>query len=225
MAACLARGRGNLSRVEERVLDLGGVPTRLYESGSDHLLLYGHRGTLSKDHDRSVLLCRKFADETGLTVVSIDAPHHGARRPRSGDPANDRRLMEEAVVTGGEQTAADWKAVVEALGLGPAVAYVGFSLGAMHGTIAAAAIPTLRAAVFGMAGVPVFALDSVRETGSDTPHMAAARRLRDCEVLMVNTTDDDMFPRTRLLRCSMPFPVDTSASCCGKAITSPSQPR
>lgn len=114
--------------------------------------------------------------------------------------------MEEAVVTGGEKTAADWKAVVDGLDIGPAVAYVGFSMGAMHGTIAAAAIPTLRAAVFGMAGVPVFALDSVRETGSDTPHMEAARRLRDCEVLMANTTGDDMFPPDAALELFDAFP-------------------
>lgn len=178
----------------------------MYEGDSNQLLLYGHRGTLSKDDERSVLLCRMFAEETGLTIVSIDAPHHGARNPRTGDVANDRRLMEEAIVAGGEQTSADWKAVVEGLDIGPAVAYVGFSMGAMHGTIAAPAIRTLRAAVFGMAGVPVFALDSVRETGSDTPHMAAARRLGDCEVLMVNTTDDEMFPPDAALALFDAFP-------------------
>ena len=115
--------------------------------------------------------------------------------------------MEEAVATGGQQIAADWKAVVEKLDLGSAIAYVGFSMGAMHGTIAAATIPTLRAAVFGMAGVPVFALDSVRETGSDTPHMAAARRLGDCEVLMVNTTGDDLFPPDAALELFDAFPT------------------
>lgn len=114
--------------------------------------------------------------------------------------------MEEAVVMGGEQTAADWRHVVEELDAGPAVAYVGFSMGAMHGTITAAAIPTLRAAVFGMAGVPIVALDSVRESGTDTPHMAAARRIGECEVLMVNTTGDDMFPPAAALELFDAFP-------------------
>ena len=125
MLGCVAwqRRHGNLSRVAERVLDVGGVPTTLYETDSSHLLLYGDRGTLSKDHERSVLLCRTFAEDTGLTIVSIDAPHHRARSPSTGDPATDRRLMEEAVVAGGEQAAADWKAVVETLDIGPAVAY------------------------------------------------------------------------------------------------------
>lgn len=110
-------------------------------------------------------------------------------------------------MAGGEQAAADWNSVVQALDLGPAVAYVGFSMGAMHGTITAATIPTMRAAVLGMAGVPIFALDSVSDTGSDTPHMAAARRLQDCPVLMVNTTGDDMFPPEAALALFGAFPA------------------
>lgn len=54
-------------------------------------------------------------------------------------------------------------------------------MGAMHGTIAAAGMPTLRAAVFGMAGVPKFALERVRDSGSDTPYVAAARQVQECE--------------------------------------------
>lgn len=192
--------------VGERVLDLGGVPARLFEGSSPNLLLYGHRGTLSKDHDRSIELCRVFAARTGLTVAAIDAPHHGARSPDTGDPDRDQRLMEEAVVAGGDQAAADWTGVIDALGSGPAVAYVGFSMGAMHGTIVTAAIPTIRAAAFGMAGVPVFALDNVRTSGVDTPHMAVARRIRDCEVLMVNTTRDDTFPPEAALALFDAFP-------------------
>lgn len=192
--------------MDERVLDLGGVPTRLYEGRSNELLLYGHRGTLGKDHDRSVELCRTFEQETGLTVVAIDAPQHGVRCAVTGDPDLDRQLMEEAIIAGGEQAASEWGSVVDELDLGPAVAYVGFSMGAMHGTIVTAAISSVRAAVFGMAGVPVFALDNVRGTGSDTPHMAAARRTRDCEVLMVNTTRDDMFPPEAALTLFDAFP-------------------
>lgn len=125
----------------------------------------------------------------------------------TGDPDCDRQLMEQAIVAGGEQAAGDWASVIDELDLGPAVAYVGFSMGAMHGTIATAAISSIRAAVFGMAGVPVFALDNVRETGSDTPHMAAARRIRDCEILMVNTTGDDMFPPEAALALFDAFPT------------------
>lgn len=188
--------------MRERVLDIGGIPTKVYPGRSNELLLFGHRGTLSKDHARSVFLCRTFADQTGLTVVSIDAPQHGARSPQTGD----QRLVEEAIATGGVQAADDWKSVIDALDLGPAVAFVGFSMGAMHGTIAAAAISTLRAAVFGMAGVPLFALESVRCSGSDTPQMVAARKLLDCEVLMVNTVGDDMFPPDAALTLFEAFP-------------------
>lgn len=192
--------------MRERTLDVGGVPTRLYEGESADLLLYGHRGTLSKDDERSVHLCRTLARATGLSVLAIDAPQHGARSPRTGDSVRDRSLVEEAIVAGGEQAAADWLAVIGALDQGPAVAYVGFSMGAMHGTITAARIPTLRAAVFGMAGVPVFALANVLESGTDTPHMAAARCMESCEVLMVNTIGDELFPPAAALALFDAFP-------------------
>lgn len=188
-------------------MDCGGVPTRLFEGRSDELLLFAHRGTLSKDDDWSVRWCRTLAQHVGLTVVAIDSSQHGARMPATGDREADRRAMEEAIVAGGDQAARDWVSVIPSLGLGPAVAYVGFSMGAMHGTIAAAAIPTLRAAVFGMAGVPRFALESVRESGSDTPHMAAARQLHECEVLMVNTISDDLFPPDGALALFAAFPA------------------
>lgn len=191
----------------ERTLDSGGVPTRVFEGASDDLLLFGHRGTLSKDDKWSVQWCRTLAEHVGLTVVAADAPNHGARAPQSGDPEADRRAVEQAVIAGGEQAARDWSSVIASLDLGPAVAYVGFSMGAMHGTIVAAALPTLRAAVFGMAGVPTFALDAVRGSGSDTPHMAAARRLHQCEVLMVNTTGDDLFSVDGALTLFDAFPT------------------
>lgn len=193
--------------MRERVLDCGGVPTRLYEGSSDELLLFAHRGTLSKDDEWSIQWCTTLNQQLGLTVVAIDAPQHGARVPSTGDPEADRRAIEEAIVAGGEQAAHDWVSVITSLGLGPAAAYVGFSMGAMHGTITAAAIPTLRAVVFGMAGVPNFALESVRDSGSDTPHMAAARRLHECEVLMVNTTRDDLFPPDCALELFDAFPT------------------
>ena len=100
---------GNLGLVRERVLDVRDVPVRLYEAGTDELLLFGHRGTLSKDHDWSVRWCRRLAAATGLSVVSIDAQHHGERAPRTGDVREDQRLAEEAIVSGGEQAAADWQ--------------------------------------------------------------------------------------------------------------------
>lgn len=189
------------------MVDLGGVPTRVYEGSSTDLLLYGHRGTLGKDHDRSVELCRTFSAGTGLTVVAIDAPHHGVRSPNTGDLDRNHQLIGQAVVAGADQAAADWASVIDALGMGPAVAYVGFSMGAMHGTIVTAAISSIRAAVFGMAGVPAFAFDNVRSTGVDTPHMAAARRIRDCEILMVNTTADDMFPAAAAVALFDAFPA------------------
>jgi dienelactone hydrolase len=183
--------------MREYRIENGGVPARVYEpDGAAGLLLFGHRGTHHKDRDDVVALCRRHATGTGLAVVCIDGPAHGERAPRSGDPEADRRVVIDAIVGGGEQTAADWHTTAGALSsIGPPVALVGFSMGAMAGIVTAASMPSLRALVLGVAGVPAFALLAGRRPeGTTTPHLDAARHLGDVQVLMLNMTHDDMFP-------------------------------
>jgi len=182
--------------MREHRIENDGVPARVYEpDGAAGLLLFGHRGTHHKDLDHVVALCRRYANGTGLAVVCIDAPAHGERRPRSGDREADDRAVLDAIVGGADRTAADWRTTADALAsIGPAVALVGFSMGAMAGIVTAASMPSLRALVLGVAGVPAFALAGRRPAGTTTPHLDAAGRLHDVQVLMLNMTHDDLLP-------------------------------
>lgn len=66
--------------VQEERLDVG-VPARLYDpGGAKGLLLIGHGGGRSKDTERVVDLCRRYAAGTGLATLCIDAVDHGERR-------------------------------------------------------------------------------------------------------------------------------------------------
>jgi len=182
--------------VAEYRIEAEGIPARVYEpSGASALLLLGHNGTLSKDDARFVELGRRYAAEVGLAVVCIDAPAHGERAPQSADAA-ERLAAVQAEVTGPlDSTVSDWRAVVTALSsIGPPVAYVGFSMGAMKGLSAIEAMPTIGAAVLGVAGVPSFAGADRRPEGSTVPHLEVAARLRpDLSLLMLNATRDDNF--------------------------------
>jgi dienelactone hydrolase len=183
--------------VREYRIENDGVPARVYEpDGAAGLLLFGHRGTHGKDVDHVVALCRRYATDTGLAVVCIDAPAHGERTPRSGDQEADDRAVLDAIMGGAEQTtAADWRSTAAALSsIGPAVALVGFSMGAMAGIVTAASVPSLRVLVLGVAGVPAFALAGRRPAGTTTPHLDAARHLDQVQVLMLNMTGDEFFP-------------------------------
>jgi dienelactone hydrolase len=184
------------SAVREYRIENKGVPARVYEpEGAAGLLLFGHRGTHNKDLDHVVALCRRYASGTELTVVCIDAPAHGERRPRSGDPEADGRAVVDAIMGGAEQTAADWHTTADALSsIGPAVALVGFSMGAMAGIVTAGSLPSLRALVLGVAGVPAFAVAGRRPARTTTPHLEAARHLSHVQVLMLNMTDDELMP-------------------------------
>lgn len=87
----------------------------------------------------------------------------------------------------------DWRRTVEALScIGPAVAYVGFSMGMIFGAPTVAALPTIKAAVFGVGGIPTGG-------GIDDPPLremllSAASRLDIPQVLMLNMNRDEVFP-------------------------------
>lgn len=179
--------------VREQRVEIGDIPARLYvPSGSSGLLLLGHGGGQSKDSPRFVRLARQCAEATGLAVVCIDAIAHGDRNdvptaaPAPGIPRGWHSSVSARMVQ-------DWQAVAEALGsIGPAQAYVGVSMGAIFGVPTVAAISSIKAAVFVVGGVPAGG-------GIDDPPLgplleAAATRLEHADVLMLNMTQDDIFP-------------------------------
>lgn len=166
---------------EERI-ENDGIPAKLYDPGDARgLLLFGHGGGSSKDETRFVELCRQLADGTGLAVVCIDAVLHGERstgedvRPTMGDARNAAQMI------------ADWRTTSDALrSLAPPVAYVGFSMGMLYGAPTVASMPQIKAAVFGVGGIPH---PSMRERLLDV-----ASHLEHPQVLMLNMTQDETFP-------------------------------
>lgn len=173
---------------EERI-DVGGVPGRLYRSqGAAALLLLGHGGGHSKDSPRFEHLARRYADETGLAVVCIDAVDHGERRPTS--VGHDLPAGWHSRTVG--RMVEDWQATAAALdSIGPATAYVGFSMGAIFGFPTVAAVASIRAAVFVAGGIPTGG-------GIDDPPLGrvvldAASALEHPQVLMLNKADDEIF--------------------------------
>jgi dienelactone hydrolase len=173
---------------EERI-DNGGVPAKLYDPGDTRgLLLFGHGGAHSKDSERFVRMCRRYADETGLAVICIDAVDHGERKPdgvSTGLPA----LWHSAATA---QMVADWQNTVDGLAsIGPALAYVGWSMGMIFGASTVAAMASVKAAVFGVGGLPT-------GTWIDDPALRAmlldaASKFAHPQVLMLNMTQDQLF--------------------------------
>ena len=192
----------SLRRVREDAVELGGIPARVYvPTGADGVLLLGHGGGHSKDGPRFVDLSRRYADRTGLAVVCIDAVDHGERQPAGRTPGVPREWHSSAI----DQMVEDWRTTAEALEpIGPAVAYVGFSMGSIFGLPTVAAMPSMRVAVFVVGGIPTgFGID-------DAPLgprlLAAAARLDHVAVLMLNKADDPYFPAagTRALYDAIP---------------------
>jgi dienelactone hydrolase len=137
-----------------------------------------------------VELARRYADETGLAVVCIDAPAHGDRSPNTGDPKRDLQAVIATATGPQDVTVSDWLLVcAELRTIGEPVAYVGFSMGAMMGVAVTASLPTVKAAVFWAAGLPPEPLVE----GRPSTFLEAAARLGHSQVLMVNTTEDQTF--------------------------------
>ena len=180
--------------VREERIEVDDVPAKIYDpGGSSGLLLLGHGIDGSKDQERFVNLGRHYAESTGLAVVCIDGPAHGDRAPRSGDAQEDWRLVRRSVLHGGPGMVADWQKTAEALSsIGPPVAYVGFSMGMLFGALTVAEIPTIKAAVFGVGGIPIGVTDKVA-------FLEVAAKLAHPQVLMLNMTEDTIFPATGTL--------------------------
>ncbi|MEA3056092.1 MAG: hypothetical protein QOD30_1524 [Actinomycetota bacterium] len=166
--------------MQESRIEPAGIPAKLYDPGDARgLLLLGHGGGGSKDADNFVTLGRELAEGTGLRVVCIDALGHGERS--TGEDVRTTMGSEKNAA----QMTADWRAVADDLG-GNAVAYVGYSMGMLYGAPTVAAMPEIKAAVFGVGGVPV---PIMRER-----LLGVAAQLAHPQVLMINMTQDETFP-------------------------------
>jgi dienelactone hydrolase len=173
---------------EER-FDHGGVPTRLYvPDDASGVLLFGHGGGHRKDTENFVSLCRMYADQTGLAVACIDAVGHGERQQAGASPDLPKEWHSQSTA----QMVGDWHETASSLSsIGPAIAYVGFSMGMIFGAPTVASMPSIKAAIFGVGGIP---------TGpwiNDPPLRAmlleTASQLEHPEVLMLNMTKDELF--------------------------------
>ena len=168
-----------------------------------------HGANTSKDDYYVQAPARRWAKQ-GWTVLAIDLDQHGERAVETPtDPLVRRRLITRPAFV--EQSVADLAAGVDVLATTPGVAadrigYVGFSLGGMLGTVFAAHEPRIRSVAIVIAGS--FAYTRYWERGDTeadrTRRRAAAEatdpiffagRIAPRPFLMVNTTDDPVFPR------------------------------
>lgn len=176
-------------RVRQERIEVDGIPAKLYATAdADALLLLGHGGDHSKDGRRFVDLACRYADRTGLAVVCIDAVDHGERKPPMSTPGIPREWHSNVV----GQMVDDWRSTADALSsIGPAVAYVGFSMGAIFGLPTVASMPTMNAAVFVVGGIPTGG--GIDDAPLRPMLLDAASRLEHVPVLMLNKTEDEFF--------------------------------
>ena len=88
---------------------------------------------------------------------------------------------------------ADWKSVVDHLAsVGPPVAYVGFSMGALFGFPTVVSMPTITAAAFVVGGIPAGGWSDDLDLRPSLT--GAASKLGSTHVLMLNKDDDERFP-------------------------------
>lgn len=175
--------------MQEKRFEVEGIPTKLYAAqDASALLLFGHGGGHSKDAPRFVRLCRKYAERTGLAVVCIDAVDHGERRRDSlggGIPTQWHSTNVDQMIN-------DWLIISTALSaIGPAVAYVGFSMGSIFGIPTVAAMPSIRAAVFVVGGIPTGG--GIDDAPLRPLLLNAVEGITHADVLMMNKTDDSIF--------------------------------
>jgi dienelactone hydrolase len=168
-----------------------------------------HGANTGKDDYYIQAPARRWAKQ-GWTVLTIDLAEHGERATsKPTDPLIRRRLIGKPAFMA--QSVADLAAGVDLLtatpGVDPArIGYTGFSLGGMLGTVFTAREPRIRAAAIVIAGS--FAYTRYWERGTTEDDRARRRTAADATdpaffaaaiaprpLLMVNTTDDPIFPR------------------------------
>lgn len=174
---------------EERI-ETHGIPAKLYDRGdATAVLLLGHGGGYGKDAERFEKLSRHYAELTGLAVVCMDAVDHGERKPETATSDLPRGWHSSTV----NRMVLDWQRTVDSCSsIGPAIAYVGFSMGSIFGVPTVAAMPSIKAAVFAVGGIP--AGGGIDDVALGPVLLEAASRLDKPQVLMLNKARDVIFP-------------------------------
>jgi dienelactone hydrolase len=91
------------------------------------------------------------------------------------------------------QMVGDWDKTARALSwIGPPVAYIDFSMGAIFGVPTVGALASVKAAVFVVGGLP--AGGGIQDPPLRPLLLNAASKLGQPQVLMANTTQDEIFP-------------------------------
>jgi pimeloyl-ACP methyl ester carboxylesterase len=119
--------------------------------------------------------------------VCVDAVGHGER-------ATDDVLRTMGSEKNAALMTADWRAVADELG--NPVAYVGYSMGMLYGAPTVAAMPEIKAAVFGVGGIPGSSTRSQLPNVMHDRLLAVAAQLTHPQVLLLNMTKDETFPVT-----------------------------
>ena len=193
------------------------------------LILLGHGGGYphqGREMPRLQRLAQRLAGGAGAAVLVIDGPAHGARSPVADTPIAGHRAARQALLDPELTTwfTAEWQAAVAAAlqvdGIdGASLGYIGFSMGTLLGVSVVAALPQVRAAVFGLGGVPRpgGVGDLARGMGAPEAVVAIvneeddaeirgrtlledAARIEGREVMLLNTTEDEVFPVEGILR-------------------------
>lgn len=200
----------------------GTVPGRLTLADDNDapatLVLLGHGGGGGKDEERMVAVAARFATELDAAVLAIDGPVHGTRAPTAERPVDAFRAGRKALVDPDmpQRFAEDWRVSVDACradGIGTGdLLYVGYSMGTLLGVPAVAHLGEVAGAVFGVGGVPRAGgvADLVRSVAGAAAAaiveeeddaalrgrivVEAARRIQGTQVLMINMTQDIVFP-------------------------------
>ncbi len=177
--------------------------------GARPAVILQHGANTGKDDHYIQSPARRWARQ-GWTVLAIDLAHHGERAESTpSDPLVRRRLIGQPAFVA--QSVADLAAGVDLLTSMPEVdaariGYVGFSLGGMLGIVFTAQESRIRAAAIVIAGS--FAHTRYWERGDSDDERARRRAAAEATdpaffaaaiaprpLLMVNTTDDPIFPR------------------------------
>ncbi|MEX2393800.1 MAG: alpha/beta fold hydrolase [Actinomycetota bacterium] len=193
------------------------------------LVMLGHGGGGDKDQPQWQSLARFITRRIPAAVLCIDAPAHGERAPKHDDLRENFRLIRRAVSdpATADNFIQDWRAAIaiarDIEGVHPtALAYIGFSMGAMFGVPICAAIG-VQAAVFGVGGIPREGAiaELVRRRDPEAARIIeeeeqteargrlvldAAPKLTGIEVLQLNMTKDQIFPIEGALQLFDAFP-------------------
>jgi dienelactone hydrolase len=173
----------------------GAIWLPAHDSGSKTLMCLGHGASGDRYQAPICTLARRFTEEAGVPVLSLDGPVHGLRQIGDGGrTAFFPEYQKEDSIT---SMTDEWTCAIEQIKSLPEVAagklaYFGLSMGSLFGIPMLASRSDVTVATLGLVGVePEF------------PHgdeiLEAASRI-DCPLLFLMQLEDELFPREGYLK-------------------------